>query len=43
MEDAYIARIAYLLDELTPQGIPVMKIKERGMPTPWETLGNWRL
>ena len=43
MEDADLARIAYVVDELTSSGKPSAAVKETGWPTPWETLGEWRM
>ena len=43
MEDADLARIAYVVDELISSGKPSATVKERGWPTPWETLGEWRI
>jgi len=56
MEDADLARIAYVVDELTSFGSSgIMSsqvrqagqsspgIKDQGWPSPWETLGDWRL
>ena len=43
MEDADLARIAYVVDELTAVKRPQAAAKEKGWPTPWETLGEWRI
>jgi acetyl-CoA carboxylase, biotin carboxylase subunit len=43
MEGADLARIAYVLDELTSVKRPATATKEKGWPTPWETLGEWRI
>jgi acetyl-CoA carboxylase biotin carboxylase subunit len=43
MEDADLARIAYVVDELTSFAKTSGKAEAKGWPTPWETLGNWRL
>jgi len=42
-EDADLARIAYVVDELTAVKKPQAAAKEKGWPTPWETLGEWRI
>jgi len=42
-EDENLARIAYVVDELTSFGKPSTELKDRGWPTPWETLGEWRM
>ncbi len=38
-----MASIAYVVHELTSMGKPSAAVKERGWPTPWETLGDWRI
>jgi len=43
MEDAALARIAYVVDEFNRAGRAKVTIRERGWPTPWETLGDWRI
>ncbi|MBW1796952.1 MAG: acetyl-CoA carboxylase biotin carboxylase subunit, partial [Deltaproteobacteria bacterium] len=43
MEDADLARIAYVVDELTAVKKPQAAEKGKGWPTPWETLGEWRM
>jgi len=43
MEGADLARIAYVVDELTSVKRPQAEAKEKGWPTPWETLGDWRI
>jgi acetyl-CoA carboxylase biotin carboxylase subunit len=43
MEDADLARIAYVVEELTSLAKTSGKAEAKGWPTPWETLGNWRL
>jgi acetyl-CoA carboxylase, biotin carboxylase subunit len=43
MEGADLARIAYVVDELTTVKGPQAAAKEKGWPTPWETLGEWRI
>ena len=43
MEDADLARIAYVIDTLTSVKRPQAAAKEKGWPTPWETLGEWRM
>ena len=42
-EDEDVARIAYVVEEMTYLDKKSVKVKERGWPTPWETLGEWRL
>lgn len=42
-EDEDLARIAYVVEEMTYFDKPSTKVKGRGWPTPWETLGEWRL
>jgi acetyl-CoA carboxylase biotin carboxylase subunit len=41
--DEDMARIAYVVDELTAVKRPQAAVKEKGRPTPWETLGEWRI
>ncbi|HUU81675.1 MAG TPA: acetyl-CoA carboxylase biotin carboxylase subunit [Acidobacteriota bacterium] len=43
MEYADLARIAYVLDEFATTRKTSGKSESKGWPTPWETLGNWRL
>jgi acetyl-CoA carboxylase biotin carboxylase subunit len=43
MVGADLARIAYVVDELTSVKRPATAAKEKGWPTPWETLGEWRI
>jgi pyruvate carboxylase len=43
MEDEDLARIAYVVEELTSLAKTSGKAEAKGWPTPWETLGNWRL
>jgi acetyl-CoA carboxylase biotin carboxylase subunit len=43
MVGADLARIAYVVDELTSVKRPATAAKEKGWPTPWETLGAWRI
>jgi acetyl-CoA carboxylase biotin carboxylase subunit len=43
MEDVDLARIAYVVDELNSSGKPSAAVKDRGWPTPWEMLGEWRI
>ena len=43
MAGADLARIAYVVDELTAVKRPAAATKEKGWPTPWETLGEWRI
>ena len=43
MEEADFARIAYVVNELTSLGKTPGKVEAEGWPTPWDTLGNWRL
>jgi len=42
-EVADLARIAYVVDELNPTGVKKGLPQSIGMPTPWETLGEWKL
>jgi acetyl-CoA carboxylase biotin carboxylase subunit len=49
-EDEDLARIAYVVEELASSGLPgimgarrVQAEKDRGWPSPWETLGDWRM
>jgi acetyl/propionyl-CoA carboxylase alpha subunit len=42
-EDADLARIAFVIDELTSSDKRTAAVKERGWPTPWETLRDWRI
>ena len=42
-EDEDLARIAYVVEEMTYRNKPSTKVKGVGWPTPWETLGEWRL
>jgi acetyl-CoA carboxylase biotin carboxylase subunit len=41
--DEDIARIAYVVEEIASHGRPSATVSEKGWPTPWETLGEWRL
>jgi acetyl-CoA carboxylase biotin carboxylase subunit len=43
MEDANVARIAYVIDEATSLEKTSATARDRGWPTPWETLGEWRI
>jgi acetyl-CoA carboxylase, biotin carboxylase subunit len=44
MDQADMAGIAYVVDELTRAGRPSRAAaREKGWPSPWETLGDWRL
>ena len=43
MDHEDLARIAYVVDELAFSTKRTGRVKARGWPTPWETLGNWRL
>jgi acetyl-CoA carboxylase, biotin carboxylase subunit len=43
MEYADLARIAYVLDEFATTLKTSWKSESKDWPTPWETLGNWRL
>jgi acetyl/propionyl-CoA carboxylase alpha subunit len=43
IEDVDLARIAYVVDELTSLDKRSAAVKDRGWPTPWETLGDWRI
>jgi len=42
-EDEDLARIAYVVEEMTSHGRASAIVSEKGWPTPWETLGEWRL
>ena len=42
-EDEDLARIAYVVEEMTYFNKPATKVKNSGWPTPWETLGEWRM
>jgi acetyl-CoA carboxylase biotin carboxylase subunit len=42
-EDEDAARIAYVIEEITSHGKASPKVSEKGWPTPWETLGQWRM
>jgi len=42
-EDEDLARIAYVVEEMTCFNKPATKVRNMGWPTPWETLGEWRL
>ena len=42
-EDVDLARIAYVVDELNAGGKQQGSPESVGMPTPWETLGAWKL
>jgi len=42
-EDEDLARIAYVVEEIASHGRPSATMREKGWPTPWETLGEWRL
>ena len=41
--DDDLARLAYVVEEIASSGKASAAVKERGWPTPWETLGAWRL
>jgi len=43
MEDADMAKIAFILHDLTSSVKASTEQKPHGRPTPWETLGDWRL
>ena len=43
MEDSHLARIAYVVEEIASSIKPSKKVKEKGWPSPSETLGGWRL
>lgn len=43
MDDAHLAMIAYVVDELVSSPKPSSKLMAKGLPTPWQTLGDWRL
>jgi acetyl-CoA carboxylase biotin carboxylase subunit len=42
-ENEDMARIAYVVEEMVSHGRPSVKVSEKGWPTPWETLGEWRM
>jgi acetyl-CoA carboxylase biotin carboxylase subunit len=42
-EDSDLARIAYVVHELTVSTRVPAKLKTAGLPTPWQTLGGWRI
>jgi pyruvate carboxylase len=42
-EDEDLARIAYVVEEMTSHGRPSVTMSEKGWPTPWESLGEWRM
>jgi acetyl-CoA carboxylase biotin carboxylase subunit len=42
-DEAALARIAYVIDEIQATAEPGKAFAVKGHPTPWETLGNWRL
>jgi acetyl-CoA carboxylase biotin carboxylase subunit len=42
-EEADLARIAYVVHELTAPAALSTRMIQKGHPTPWETLGQWRL
>jgi acetyl/propionyl-CoA carboxylase alpha subunit len=43
VDDAALARIAYVIDELTSLERTSATVRDRGWPTPWEKLGEWRI
>ena len=43
MEDVDLARIAYVADEFVWSAKPTAREKHEGWPSPWETLGDWRM
>jgi acetyl-CoA carboxylase biotin carboxylase subunit len=44
LNDGDLARIAYVVDEIaSPVRHPASKARSEGWPSPWETLGAWRL
>jgi len=43
IDDADLARIAYVVDEMNLSGSEKGLSGSVGMPTPWETLGEWKL
>jgi acetyl-CoA carboxylase biotin carboxylase subunit len=43
IEYAHMAKIAYIIDDLTSSIKAGTQQKVHGWPTPWETLGDWRL
>ena len=42
-EDADLARIAYVIDEITSQKKESVTVRDYSPQTPWETLGKWRI
>ena len=43
-KDPHLARIAYLVHDLTSASEHAsLETKQRGWPTPWQTLGQWRI
>lgn len=41
--DEDVARIAYVIEEIVSRGRPSTVVSKKGFPTPWETLGEWRI
>ena len=42
-EDADLARMAYVIDELSSPRKAAVGVRVAGIPTPWQTLGGWNL
>ena len=42
-EDADLARMAYVIDELSSPRKAAAGVRVAGTPTPWQTLGGWNL
>jgi acetyl-CoA carboxylase biotin carboxylase subunit len=42
-DDAAPARIAYVIDDLTAPERTSATLSDRHLPTPWQTLGEWRI
>jgi acetyl-CoA carboxylase biotin carboxylase subunit len=42
-EEIDLARMAYVVDDITSKALQPAKAKVRGVSTPWETLGQWNL
>ncbi len=42
-EDEDLAGIAYVVEEMASRGRTSAKVSDRGWPTPWDTLGEWRM
>lgn len=42
-EEIDLARMAYVVDDINSSAMQPAKVKTKGTPSPWETLGEWRL